>query len=74
MKILCIKSAKIILFNFLSKYYVLVVKTIVFYNDTLFFSMTGVGGRPEIVIEGTNDINNGPWKVCLDIFCRVSMR
>jgi len=28
----------------------------------LFRSMTGVGGRPEIIIEGTNDFRNGPWK------------
>eukprot|EP00794_Sanderia_malayensis_P009003 gene9003-9965_t len=27
----------------------------------LFRSMTGVGGRPEIIIEGSNNIN-GPWK------------
>lgn len=24
--------------------------------------MTGVGGRPELIIEGTNDLN-GQWKV-----------
>ena len=26
--------------------------------------MTGVGGRPELVIEGSNN-EDGPWKVCL---------
>ena len=26
------------------------------------FSMTGVGGRPEVVIEGSDSID-GPWKV-----------
>jgi len=25
--------------------------------------MTGVDGRPEIIIEGANDVN-GDWKVC----------
>lgn len=26
------------------------------------FSMTGVGGRPELVIEGSNELESG-WKV-----------
>ena len=30
-------------------------------------SMTGVGGRPEVVIEGSNDLD-GPWLVWLDYF------
>jgi len=30
--------------------------------------MTGVGGRPEIVIEGSNDYQLGPWKVCFYLF------
>ena len=25
--------------------------------------MTGVGGRPELIIEGTNDLNADDWKV-----------
>ena len=25
--------------------------------------MTGVGGRPELIIEGANS-EDGPWKVC----------
>ncbi len=28
----------------------------------LFISMTGVGGRPEVIIEGSNDLD-GPWMV-----------
>ena len=27
------------------------------------YRMTGVGGRPELIIEGTNDLQAGPWKV-----------
>ena len=31
----------------------------------VFLSMTGVGGRPEVIIEGSNDLD-GPWLVWLD--------
>ena len=27
--------------------------------------MTGVGGRPEVIIEGTNNLNTDNWKVCV---------
>ena len=33
----------------------------------LFFSMTGVGGRPELIIEGSNNLN-GEWKVRTTIY------
>ena len=39
--------------------------------------MTGVGGRPELIIEGSNTSNEDDWKVLLcslfdacDIFCQ----
>lgn len=28
----------------------------------LFRRMTGVGGRPELIVEGTNDLQSGPWQ------------
>lgn len=28
-----------------------------------FYSMTGVGGRPELIVEGSDDMQDGPWKV-----------
>jgi hypothetical protein len=33
-------------------------------DDYIFLcSMTGVGGRPEVIVEGSNSLE-GPWKVC----------
>lgn len=37
-------------------------KLILFPYFTLSISMTGVGGRPEVIIEGSNDLE-GPWMV-----------
>ena len=34
----------------------------------LFRRMTGVDGRPEIIIEGADDAN-GEWKVCECVLC-----
>ena len=33
----------------------------------LYFSMTGVGGRPELIISGSNSLD-GPWEVGFDAF------
>jgi len=33
--------------------------------SVLCFSMTGVGGRPELIILGSNSLD-GPWKVGFD--------
>ena len=40
--------------------------------STLCFSMTGVGGRPELIILGSNSID-GPWEVGLTAFQNTTL-